>query len=64
MVVVAALTTLGVRSALVHPPLVLVAVEAILNAFILWATAAWGLQTTAATVQASVLKESTAEQEA
>ena len=63
MVVVAALTTLGVRSALVAAPLVLVATEAIVNAFILWATAAWGLQTTSSTVQASTLKNTTAVQE-
>ena len=63
MVTVAALTTLAVRSAFLAAPLVLVAIEAIVNAFILWATAAWGLQTTSATAQASTLKEVTAEQE-
>ena len=63
MVMVAALTMLGVRSALVAAPFVLVAVEAIVNAFILWATAAWGLQTTSISVQASTLKRITAERE-
>ena len=54
MVGVAALTTLGLRSSLVAAPLGLVAAEAVVNAFILWATAAWGLRvTTAAAKQAS-----------
>ena len=56
MVGAAALTTLGIRESLLTAPLVLVAIEAIVNAFILWATAAWGLRTTFAATQASALR--------
>ena len=46
MMAVAAATALGVWASVAAPP-ILVASEAVVNASILWATAAWGLRVTA-----------------